>query len=153
MKRAWTRSEPLWYRFCVQNKTVVTNAFKGEDLNHYLPLFRHHEVPTKFNFREEDMRWEIYRPEHQMRALDKIYPGGIMMPDYFPGKNIVELQIRENAYQAALDHLRANDIEVFFEEDRQGGVVNGPRAYFRDPDGTVLEYIDLTSYSGAAEDS
>jgi len=33
-----------------------------------------------------------------------------------------------------------------FEEDRQGGVVNGPRAYFRDPDGTVLEYIDLTSY-------
>ncbi len=53
------------------------------------------------------------------------------------------------AYQAALDHLRANDIEVFFEEDRQGGVVNGPRAYFRDPDGTVLEYIDLSSYSGA----
>ena len=53
------------------------------------------------------------------------------------------------AYRAALDHLRQNGVEVFFEEDRQGGVVNGPRAYFRDPDGTVLEYIDLTSYSGA----
>src|SRR5439155_2982021 len=25
---------------CVQNKTVVTNAFKGEDLNHYVPIFR-----------------------------------------------------------------------------------------------------------------
>ena len=60
--------------------------------------------------------------------------------------------IDSDAYQAALDHVRANDVEVFFEEDRQGGVVNGPRAYFRDPDGTVLEYIDLTSYSGAAED-
>ncbi len=59
--------------------------------------------------------------------------------------------VDSDAYQAALDHLRANDIEVFFEEDRQGGVVNGPRAYFRDPDGTVLEYIDLTSYSGATE--
>ena len=35
------------------------------------------------------------------------------------------------------------------EEDRQGGVVNGPRAYFHDPDGTVLEFIDLTSYAGA----
>ena len=23
---------------CVQNKTVVTNAFKGEDLNHYVPF-------------------------------------------------------------------------------------------------------------------
>lgn len=53
------------------------------------------------------------------------------------------------AYEAALVHLRANSVEVFFEEDRQGGVVNGPRAYFRDPDGTVLEYIDLTSYAGA----
>jgi glyoxylase I family protein len=50
------------------------------------------------------------------------------------------------AYEAALDHLRANGVKVDFEEDRQGGVVNGPRAYFRDPDGTVLEYIDLTSY-------
>jgi len=51
-------------------------------------------------------------------------------------------------YKPALDHLRAHGIEVLFEEDRQGGVVNGPRAYFRDPDGTVLEYIDRTSYAG-----
>lgn len=53
------------------------------------------------------------------------------------------------AYAAALDHLRRNGVDVFFEEDREGGVVNGPRAYFRDPDGTVLEYIALTSYAGA----
>ena len=37
---------------CVQNKTVVTNAFKGEDLNKYVPVFEHHEVPMMFNFRE-----------------------------------------------------------------------------------------------------
>jgi catechol 2,3-dioxygenase-like lactoylglutathione lyase family enzyme len=55
------------------------------------------------------------------------------------------------AYRPALDHLRKNGVAVEFEEDRQGGVVNGPRAYFRDPDGTLLEYIDLTSYSGAAK--
>jgi catechol 2,3-dioxygenase-like lactoylglutathione lyase family enzyme len=54
-------------------------------------------------------------------------------------------------YPAALAHLRANGVEITFEEDRQGGVVNGPRAYFRDPDGTVLEFIDLTSYAGAAK--
>src|SRR5579864_9414386 len=52
-------------------------------------------------------------------------------------------------YKAALDHLRANGVAITFEEDRQGGVVNGPRAYFHDPDGTVLEFIDLTSYAGA----
>ena len=51
-------------------------------------------------------------------------------------------------YQAALDNLRARGVKVLFEENRQGGVVNGPRAYFRDPDGTVLEYINLTSYAG-----
>jgi hypothetical protein len=27
-------------------------------------------------------------------------------------------------------------------------VLNGPSAYFHDPDGTVLEFIDLTSYAG-----
>ncbi len=52
-------------------------------------------------------------------------------------------------YQDSIKFLEDNGVEVFFEEDREGGVVNGPRAYFRDPDGTVLEIIDLTSYSGA----
>jgi len=52
-------------------------------------------------------------------------------------------------YKAALDHLRSNGVKITFEEDRQGGVVNGPRAYFHDPDGTVLEFIDLTGYAGA----
>jgi len=57
--------------------------------------------------------------------------------------------IDPSAYNAALDHLRANDVEIFFEEDRQGGSINGPRAYFRDPDGTALEFINRTSYTGA----
>jgi catechol 2,3-dioxygenase-like lactoylglutathione lyase family enzyme len=56
--------------------------------------------------------------------------------------------IDKDAYRAALDHVRSSGVDIFFEEDRQGGVVNGPRAYFRDPDGTCLEYIALTSYSG-----
>lgn len=58
--------------------------------------------------------------------------------------------IAKGQYRAALDHLRAHGVEITFEEDRQGGVVNGPRAYFNDPDGTVLEFIDLTSYAGRA---
>ena len=57
--------------------------------------------------------------------------------------------VESSAYPAALDHLRSNDVEITYEEDRQGGVVNGPRAYFRAPEGTVLEYIYLTSYSGS----
>ena len=53
--------------------------------------------------------------------------------------------VAHDDYKAALDHLRAHGVEITFEEDRP---INGPRAYFHDPDGTVLEFIDLTSYSG-----
>lgn len=51
-------------------------------------------------------------------------------------------------YEDAKKDLTANGVDVFFEEDRQGGAVNGPRAYFHDPDGNVLEIISLTSYKG-----
>src|SRR5438309_7960389 len=53
---------------CVQNKTVVTDAFKGEDLNHYVPIFRAHDVPVLFNFKEEDIKWVTYRPKARMRV-------------------------------------------------------------------------------------
>jgi uncharacterized protein (DUF362 family) len=76
---------------CVQNQTVVTNAFKGEDLNGYLPIFRRYNVPVRYNFRKEDMTWIPYRPKAAMLALDHIYPEGIYIPDYFIGKNIVHL--------------------------------------------------------------
>src|SRR5512142_2025148 len=76
---------------CVQNQTVVTNAFKGEDLNGYVPIFRHYNIPVRYNFRKDDMSWELYRPKARMLALDHIYPEGIRIPDYFIGKNIVHL--------------------------------------------------------------
>jgi uncharacterized protein (DUF362 family) len=76
---------------CVQNKTVVTDAFKGEDLNHYKPIFAKYNVPVLFNFKETDMKWVHYQPKAKMRVLDKIFPHGIHIPDYFFGKNIVHL--------------------------------------------------------------
>ncbi len=76
---------------CVQNKTVVTNAFKGEDLNHYLPIFKKYDIPVKYNFRDEDMRWVEYRPKARLHVLPKIFPEGIRIPDFFEGKNIVHL--------------------------------------------------------------
>lgn len=76
---------------CVQNQTVVTNAFKGEDLNCYVPMFQKYNVPVRYNFRKEDMTWVEYKPKAKMLALDHIYPEGIRIPDYFLGKNIVHL--------------------------------------------------------------
>ena len=76
---------------CVQNKTVVTDAFKGEDLNRYVPIFKKYAIPVLFNFKDEDMRWVPYTPKAKMLVLDQIFPEGIMIPDYFFGKNIVHL--------------------------------------------------------------
>jgi uncharacterized protein (DUF362 family) len=76
---------------CVQNQTVITNAFKGEDLNGYLPIFRHYGIPVKYNFRGRDMSWVPFQPKAGMLALNHIYPEGIRIPDFFVGKNIVHL--------------------------------------------------------------
>jgi uncharacterized protein (DUF362 family) len=76
---------------CVQNQTVLTNAFKGEDLNGYIPIFKHYQVPALYNFRTEEMKWIHFKPQAKMLALDHIYPEGILIPDYFVGKNIVHL--------------------------------------------------------------
>jgi uncharacterized protein (DUF362 family) len=76
---------------CVQNKTVVTDAFKGEDLNKYIPLFQKYQIPVLFNFKDSDMKWVEYKPKSPMLVLDQIFPDGIWIPDYFFGKNILHL--------------------------------------------------------------
>ncbi len=76
---------------CVQNQTVVIDTFKGEDLNGYVPIFQHYNIPVLYNFKDQDMTWTPYQPQTQMLALNHIYPKGIHVPDYFFGKNIVHL--------------------------------------------------------------
>ncbi len=76
---------------CVQNKTEVTDAFKGEDLNRYRPIFESYGIPVLFNFREQDMRWIVYQPQAKMRVLDRIYGDELRIPEYFIGKNVVHL--------------------------------------------------------------
>src|SRR5215469_15131147 len=76
---------------CVQNKTVVTDAFKGEDLNGYVPIFKSYDIPVLYNFKDSDMRWVPIQPRARMLVLDRIFPEGIHVPDFFFGKNIVHL--------------------------------------------------------------
>jgi len=103
---------------CVQNKTVVTNAFKGTDLNGYYPICKAYDVPVLFNFRDTEMRWVVYRPKAKTLALDHIYPEGISIPDFFQGRNIVHLPTvkthiyttttgaMKNAFGGLLNHHR-----------------------------------------------
>lgn len=75
----------------VQNETVVTNAFKGERLNKYDKIFSKYDIPVLYNFRESDIKWVTYKPKAKMLVLDKIFPEGILLPDYFFDKNIIHL--------------------------------------------------------------
>lgn len=76
---------------CVQNKTVVIDAFKGEDLNGYLPIFAQYGIPVRYNFKPGDMTWIPFHPKRKLLVLDRIFREGLRIPDYFQGKNIVHL--------------------------------------------------------------
>ncbi len=76
---------------CVENRTVVTNAKRGEIYNKQRPVCDYHKVPVKYNFVSSDMKWIKYAPKAKMNVLDRIFPEGIEIPDYFIGKNVVHL--------------------------------------------------------------
>lgn len=75
----------------VENKTVVTRPTKGEKLNKFDIVYNKYNIPVKFNFKEEDMKWIEYKPSFRTNALEMVYPDGIYLPDYFYDKNIIHL--------------------------------------------------------------
>jgi uncharacterized protein (DUF362 family) len=103
---------------CVQNKTEVTKACKGEKLNLYTDIFKKYNVNVLFNFKKEDMQWIHYHPKAKMLILDQIYKNHIRIPDYFIGKNMVHLPTvkchiyttttgaMKNAFGGLLNHKR-----------------------------------------------
>lgn len=52
-------------------------------------------------------------------------------------------RVTPQTYDDTIKRLPDKGVEVFKEEDRATGVFVGRSAYIRDPDGNVLEFIDL----------
>jgi len=75
----------------VHNQTVVTQARKGERLNHLDPVYARYRIPRLYNFKPTDIHWEFYRPKGRTPALNYVYPEGILIPTEFRGANIVHL--------------------------------------------------------------
>lgn len=72
------------------NKTVVVDAYVGEKNN------KHKAVVDAYGLRnvhlyEPEVRWVRYTPKAPMLVLDKIFPEGILIPEYFCDKNIIQL--------------------------------------------------------------
>ena len=75
----------------VHNNTVVTDCEKGQRLNKLAPIYEKYVVSEYENFNKEQMRWIRYQPEAEMLVLNKIYPKGIHIPEFFLDKNILHL--------------------------------------------------------------
>jgi catechol 2,3-dioxygenase-like lactoylglutathione lyase family enzyme len=52
-------------------------------------------------------------------------------------------RVTPQTYEDTIKRLPEKGVEIFKEEDRQSGVFVGRSAYIRDPDGNVIEFIDL----------
>jgi catechol 2,3-dioxygenase-like lactoylglutathione lyase family enzyme len=52
-------------------------------------------------------------------------------------------RVTPQAYDATLKLLPTKGVEIFKQENRESGVFVGRSAYIRDPDGNVIEFIDL----------
>jgi len=72
----------------VENRTVVTNPWKGAKLNKWLPIL------DKYNLSFTpltDVKWIPFRPKASTPALDWVYPEGFEIPEMLIGKNIIHL--------------------------------------------------------------
>ena len=72
------------------NKTVVVDAYVGEKNN------KQKHVVDKYGLRnvhlyEPEVQWVRYTPKAPMLVLAKIFPEGILIPEYFFDKNIIHL--------------------------------------------------------------
>jgi len=104
----------------VHNNTVVTNPYKGRELNKLGKILEKYNIPEMYNFKKEDMKWIRYEPKHKTLALHKVFPEGIFLPDYFFDKNIVHLPtIKTHSYTTYTGALK----------NAFGGLLNTRRHY------------------------
>ncbi len=104
----------------VHNNTVVTNPFKGGDMNKLTPLYKKYDIPELYNFNPDHIEWMEYHPKARMRALDKVFHHHIRIPKYFLNKNIVHLPtVKTHIYTTTTGAMK----------NAFGGLLNTKRHY------------------------
>ncbi len=104
----------------VHNHTVVTLPEKGEKDLKFKPVYEEYDIPILYNFKDSDMKWVEFKPKFKTLALHKIFPDGIKIPDYFIGKNIVQMPtVKTHSYTTYTGALK----------NAFGGLLNFHRHY------------------------
>lgn len=106
--------------YVVHNSTVITNPYRGEVLNKLAPVYKKYHIEEKNIFIPREIRWVDYTPKARMLALDKIFPRGIRIPEFFIGKNIVHLPtVKTHIYTTTTGAMK----------NAFGGLMNTQRHY------------------------
>jgi len=104
----------------VHNHTVVTIPERGEEELKFTPLYKRFEIPVLFNFRDDHMKWIPFKPQRPLIALPKIFGDDIRIPDFFIGKNIVQMPtVKTHSYTQYTGALK----------NAFGGLLNYKRHY------------------------
>jgi uncharacterized protein (DUF362 family) len=104
----------------VHNDTVVTNPYVGGRLLKLKPLYEKYGIPERYNNDPKDLKWVEYKPKCEMLVLDKIFPHGIRIPEFFLGKNIVHLPtVKTHIYTTTTGAMK----------NAFGGLLNTKRHY------------------------
>ena len=74
--------------FPVENKTVVTNPWKGARHNLWLPILERYGLPF---LPLPEVEWMTYRFQSPLLKLPEIFPEGIQIPRLYVGKQVIHL--------------------------------------------------------------
>src|SRR6266481_890162 len=72
--------------FPVENKTVVTNPYRGAQNNLWLPVLERYGLPF---IALPEVEWTVYHFKSPLLKLNQIFPQGIEIPKMYPGKQII----------------------------------------------------------------
>jgi uncharacterized protein (DUF362 family) len=104
----------------VHNDTVVTDPYVGGKLLKLKPVYEKYGIPERYNNDPKDLKWVKYEPKADMLVLDKIFPEGIRIPEFFHGKNIVHLPtVKTHIYTTTTGAMK----------NAFGGLLNTKRHY------------------------
>lgn len=74
--------------FAIENKTVVTNPWKGAENNLWLPVLHRYGLPF---IPLHESEWKTHRFSSPLLKLHEIFPAGLEIPALYPGKQIIHL--------------------------------------------------------------
>jgi len=100
----------------VENKTVVTNPWKGATLNKWLPVLDKYGLDfTPLT----EVEWVRYEPKHELLVLDsKVFPEGLLIPKFFKGTNILHLPTQKTHGHSVMTGAMKNAFGGLLKEVR-----------------------------------